>query len=394
VLVPLLPLMDGSRDGSQLALSFTVRTGTSLPPETLAAIVNALDEALLLENERFQRALQAARHAFRRRPFREPAFAGQSYPAAPSAVDALFETFAAAVGGNPAVQPLGQIARASGVLSPHIDYARGGPVYASTWQATVEALASAEVVVVFGTDHRGSAGHLTLTTQRYATPWGTLATDLEVVHALARNLGERAFAEELHHAHEHAIELAAVWLHWALRRAGVPDACLPSIVPVLCGSFHCYTRALPDDGTCDPTAEKGSTPLPEDDPILGDALQTLVTALEKRRVFVVSAADLAHVGPAFGDSTPLSQNERTRVSDKDAALLETVAAGDATALLTLLRDEQDRWRVCGLPPTYWAMRLLERLNRRRVAGRITRYDQCAADERFDSLVSIAGAVWE
>ena len=75
------------------------------------------------------------------------------------------------------------------------------------------------MVVIFGTDHAGSAGRLTPTRLPYATPWGPLPLDVEAVDALSAALGEGvAFGEELHHRREHSIELAAAWLHWGLRR--------------------------------------------------------------------------------------------------------------------------------------------------------------------------------
>ena len=106
-------------------------------------------------------------------------------------------------------------------------------------------------MVIFGTDHAGSAGALTLTRQRYATPWGPFPQDYAVVEGLVAALGEEAaFAEELHHRSEHSIELATVWLHWLLREAGRSDD-LPPLVPVLCGSFAPFTH-----GAADPLADR------------------------------------------------------------------------------------------------------------------------------------------
>jgi predicted class III extradiol MEMO1 family dioxygenase len=319
------------------------------------------------------------------------------------------------------------IQAAAGVLSPHIDYARGGLVYAATWKAAREAVASAEVVVIFGTDHAGSPGQLTPTAQRYATPWGVLPVDTGAVAALARALGDgRAFAEELHHRREHSIELACVWLHWALRQAGKAEADWPPLVPILCGSFQCYTlgggppAALPSDGaeapdlpdagqtlilppTVTPAARPASSlagaapqplSLPDQEPHLAAALDALAGAVGGRRVLVVSAADLAHVGPAFGDAAPLGAGDRDALVTADAALLAAACSGDAPQFLALLRAERDRRRVCGLPPTYWAMRLLERLTGRPLPGRVAGYALCPADERAGSVVSIAGVLWE
>src|SRR5207248_3055928 len=80
-------------------------------------------------------------------------------------------------------------------------------------------------------------GAVTLTRQRYDTPFGPLDTDHAVVDALAGALGEEsAFSEELHHRREHSIELAAVWA------ASLLGQTRPALVPILCGSFFPYTH--------------------------------------------------------------------------------------------------------------------------------------------------------
>ena len=119
-----------------------------------------------------------------------------------------------------------------GLLSPHIDYARGGEVYAQVWKRAAQAARDAELVILLGTDHYG-ADLLTLTRQNYATPYGVLPTDAALVDRLATAIGaEAAFAGELRHRGEHSLELVAVWLHHM--RGGQP---VP-VAPILTGSFH------------------------------------------------------------------------------------------------------------------------------------------------------------
>jgi MEMO1 family protein len=280
------------------------------------------------------------------------------------------------------------ISRAAGVLTPHIDYQRGGPLYGATWMAAVPAVASAEVVVAFGTDHNGSAGRLTPTRQRYATPWGALPTDTLAVDALASALGDDlAYDEELHHRREHSIELAAVWLHWALRQSGRSDTALPPLIPVLCGSFHRYVQQAP-------RPDLGYGAVPESEVRLAQALDALRCAVAGRRALVVSAADLAHVGPAFGDVAPLDDPAKLALASSDAALLSPALRGDAGGFLAAVRAGADRTRICGLPPTYWALRLLEQLEATPTGGRLVGYRQCPADDGFGSVVSIAGVLWE
>jgi AmmeMemoRadiSam system protein B len=240
-------------------------------------------------------------------------------------------------------------------------------VYAEVWRSAAEAARQAELVILFGTDHQGSDGTLTLTRQSYATPWGTLPTDVGVVDALVNVLGDDAvFGEELHHRHEHSIELAAIWLHFV--RDGQP---LP-VVPILCGSFGGFVLGE--------SAPAGYEPFEA-------AVAVLKEVMAKRRVLVVAAADLAHMGPAFGDRHGLDFIGRAQMRNADERLLQTVYAGDAEAFYGALESEGDRRHVCGLPPIYLTLRLLGRSQ-----GEPAGYAQCPADPHRMSFVSIAGVV--
>jgi AmmeMemoRadiSam system protein B len=104
---------------------------------------------------------------------------------------------------------------------------------------------------------------------------------------------------------------------------------------------------------------------------------------------VVAAGDLAHVGPAFGDTLPYDLLGKARLKEADLALLDLVARGDAEGFLRTLQEEQDRRKVCGLSCIYLALRLLGK----GVQGHLVDYAQCPADERGTSVVSIAGLLW-
>jgi|DewCreStandDraft_1066081.scaffolds.fasta_scaffold00564_5 AmmeMemoRadiSam system protein B len=356
---PLLALMDGSRDLPQLQAAFQLLTGRYLPMSQLESLVRELEERLLLEGPQLEAALRRALDEYRSAPHRPPALAGKVYPADPEELSRTLDDYCARAGPPPSLPAMAQVA---GVISPHIDYGRGWRTYALTWQAAAEACRRAEVAVVFGTDHGGSPGRLTPTRQSYATPFGVLPTDAEAVRALTDALGEEeAFAEELHHRGEHSIELPLVWLHYL--RGGEP---LP-VVPVLCGGLlHAGAEAR----------ER-----------IEAALAALSQHLAGKRALLVAGADLAHVGPAFGDPTPYDLADRLRLRGADARLLAAIEAADAEAFLTTVATENDRYRICGLAPIYMALRLLAGCQ-----GRSMGYDQCPADPEGGSLVSVVGAV--
>lgn len=361
-LVPILPLCDGTRDLDMLRASLAIRSGILLSPSEIAQIVQRLDEALLLDNERFAQAKQRALAEFRAAPYRPPALAGISYPADPDALRQYFDQLMAHVSPDGAAS-----ADVRAVISPHIDYQRGGPVYAQTWAQVSAAVAAADLAVILGTDHNGSLGQITLTRQRYASPFGTLPTDLTVVEAIAEAIGpERAFAEELHHRTEHSVELAFNWLHYMLGDRTIP------VVPILCGSLDHYIQQGGD---------------PTTDRVITAALQALRAATAGRRVLWIAAADLAHVGPAFGDARPLDLAMRARLRTADERLLRAIEMGNPAAFFRSVQAEQDRWRVCGLTPIYLTLRVVTP-----ALGKVVAYQHCPADAENGSVVTIVGAL--
>jgi AmmeMemoRadiSam system protein B len=142
------------------------------------------------------------------------------------------------------------------------------------------------------------------------------------------------------------------------------------MVPILCGHFGTFV-----DGQADPA---------EHEPF-AVAVRALREVMDSRRTLVVAAADLAHVGPAFGDPYGLDLIGKAQLRSADERLLKTIYAGDARAFFELLQAEGDRRHVCGLPPIYLTLRLLGE-----VRGRPAGYAVCPADARGTSVVTIAG----
>jgi hypothetical protein len=376
-LAPMLALCDGSRGVTELHAALLVRAGLSLPHALIEQVIDHLDAALLLDNERFAQAYAEALRAYRAAPFRPPALAGSSYPADPEQLRQLLEGYLAQIGGSPGQPaPVGpppgdgrDAAAVVGLVSPHIDYQRGGRVYASVWSQAAAAARAAELAIIFGTDHNGGNGRLTLTRQSYATPYGVLPTAEEVVEAVAAAIGhDQAFTEEFHHRREHSVELAAVWLHHM--RSGQPCP----VLPILCGSFQHFVDQKLD---------------PADDPKLGAVLEALRQATAGRQVLVVAAADLAHVGPAFHDPFVIDYVRYLHLQAADDILLQTLLQPDAAAFFRVIAAEGNRRNVCGLPPIYLLLRLLGP----HTSGQLTGYERCPADGDNTSFVSVCGAVF-
>ena len=364
-LAPLIALCDGTRDVAGLQAGLALRTSIQLSTPQILDFLAGMDSALLLENGAFQRVSAKVLSEYREAEYRKPSHVDRVYPPDPEALSsALREYCEKASTSEGTAHPTSNLV---GVVSPHIDYERGGETYARLWSAAGgQALEDVELAIIFGTDHSGGPGSFTLTRQNYATPLGVSPTDRRIVDGLADAIGpSNAFAEELHHISEHSIELALVWFQH-FRNRPCP------IVPVLCGSFTDFVLGEND---------------PAEDERIGAVIELLRDQTKGRRTLVIAAGDLAHVGPAFGDHSRMDAVARARLEGKDAETIAAICDGDANALLALSSSEADARRICGLPPIYMALRLLGEAR-----GQSVGYAQCPADLGGDSLVSITGVL--
>lgn len=360
---PLLALCDGSHSLSDIHTEFCQQVGESVPLELIEGVLAQLDQLYFLDNGRAQEAVVTHLAQYRAMPHRPPALAGLSYPANARALSRLLQGY----GDGDALHGW-QPWRGRGIISPHIDYHRGGPVYAQVWRRAATAVQEADLVLILGTDHNGGAASITLTRQPYATPYGVLPTDLPLIAQLAEAIGpESAFASELHHRHEHSVELSAVWLHHICQQTGTLP---PPMIPILCGSFHHFVA----NGVH-----------PAEDERLTAVVQTLQQATQGRRVLVVASVDLAHVGPAFGDRFQMDQERRAALRQSDQALLQAILQGDSADFYQQIAAVEDRNRICGFSAIYLLLRTLQGGTGQQVA-----YAHCPADQEDNSLVSICG----
>jgi hypothetical protein len=143
------------------------------------------------------------------------------------------------------------------------------------------------------------------------------------------------------------------------------------IVPILCGSFDRFVegrRSPREDGEVEAFIA---------------ALRDTMTTMGGRTV-VIASADLAHVGPRFGDPLRITPGQLREVADADREMLAAVEGGDAEAFFHMVARDGDRRRICGLPPIYTMMRVLPQGR-----GRLLRYGQWPDPQGTVTFASVA-----
>jgi AmmeMemoRadiSam system protein B len=376
----ILSLLDGHHDLAQIQTLVARRYRQHLSIEALRAFIANLDDGLWLDSPRYQQARARAEQAFLDLSTRPAALAGRSYPAASAELGTMIDGFFSAKGGagTPVIKAGTTGAHPSAgsngntevraVIAPHIDYHRGGPLYGWAYRHLAETT-TADLFVVFGTGHAAGDALLTLTRKAFETPFGEVPTDGALADELASasGLGDSLFADELLHRNEHSIEFQAVMLRRVL--GGRPF----QMLPVLCGSLHDYVAPRRGGRRADVSS----------DDRIGKFLEALAQLTRGKRVAFIAGADLAHIGPAFGDADEPDAKERRDLEHEDREKLDACLLRDAGGFFERVAADGDRRRICGLSPIYLMLRAMGA----GASGQLLAYAQCP-DPRA-SLVSCA-----
>jgi AmmeMemoRadiSam system protein B len=368
-------MLDGSSTVADIQTHFSKATGQLLKPEEITSLVSALEKADLLETPSLQQKRRRVLQEFADSPVRKPAHMQGGYPENRLELATfLGKFFQDPKGPNKQMSAAPSKPAPIGVFAPHIDFYRGGPAYAWTYQALSEC-ERPDVIVALGVAHMSPNSPWVFTNKSYETPYGAVAVAPDVYKDLESSLWYDVDADQFVHRTEHSLEFQALWLKYLWRDN------TPPWVPILCSSFDAF---CPDRAP--------STVKSIDDAI--NAMGAALKSLQERgkKVMILAGVDLAHVGPRFGDELKLGPELEARVEQEDRASLAHALSGDADALyLSVVAG--DHWRKwCGLSAIYTALRLMKFLSPSgTVRGELLTYGQ--APDPAGGLVSFTGVLF-
>jgi len=360
----IISLFDGQHSVLDIQAEYMRRFGELLFTEKISEIVNQLEENLFLEGDRFKEALREKEEDFKKASIREAAFAGKSYEGDPDRLKIQLEGY---FSGSEGPGPLGEkkgMNGLRGVVSPHIDFQRGGFCYAFAHREIWENN-SFDSFIVFGTAHTFTENSFCLTRKNFVTPLGMLTADRELIDAIQSRCPYDLFKDEGVQRSEHSIEFQCVFLRYLY-----PESISLRIVPILCGSFH---EAI----------EKGISPI-DLEPV-GQFIEALKASLSSlgRKVCCIASADLAHMGLQFGDREGIGEYDLRSLAGEDEEMLGYVERMDGEGFFSSILKERDRRRICGLPAIYSMLKILDARE-----GRLLKYGQTFTPET-ESVVSFA-----
>jgi AmmeMemoRadiSam system protein B len=365
VLVPVVARFTGGATCEEIARQASTEIGADVPVEVVVRLAGELEQALFLEGDAFRRARANVERAFAESPVRPASHAGGAYHGDPAKLRKYIDQSCLAK-ANGTVARVAEAGRMVALVAPHIDPWRGAVGYGHAYGALAAAVpAEADTFVLFGTSHAPMREPFALCRKAFATPLGAVEADREAIDALAVHAeGFDPYADQFNHKREHSLEFQAVFLRHLL--AGRPLR----IVPVLAGL--------------------GSQQLSGEDPDRDARVARFVGGVrelvESRpgRVVVVAGADMAHVGPRFGDARAFDAEQRAQLERADRGSLERATAVDAGGFWEDVVKDLDARRVCGLAPIWSLLRALPGGAR----GEVLHYEQ-TVDGEDGSIVSHA-----
>ena len=360
---PILQQFQGTRSVSEILAELAPMGCTK---EIIDQLIQLLDSHLFLETPQYLQAGEKMRADFFRATERPAYLAGLGYsadqPGLEKQIDELLTIGAEAKlpeNGKPMV----------GLMSPHIDYRRGGTCYGITWEQIRGR--QHDLYLVIGTSHQYSEYMFHLTEKDFASPLGLLACDKPFIQGIASKYGPiRSFTDEYLHRREHSLELQLPFLK-RLSHA-------PLIAPVLVGSFHHMLKTGKD---------------PQEYDIYESFIGALTEITKERldsgsKVCVIAGVDMAHVGQNFGDSDPLTPEFMQEIEKRDRLYLDALVAQDKKKLWEHVEEDLDRRRICGFPTMYTVLDLYDRLG---IKYEASLYDyRQAVDYKSQCAVTFAG----
>lgn len=370
LLLMFIEMADGETTCAEMAQEVSRATGQAVEASLFLDMARQLDEAYLLQSERFRDAFYARRDAFLQAPTRPSTLFDMDNDNRLEFLKQLADEMRRHTKGPKAPPREFDLPKDSvvGLLSPHIDYTRGGQAYAWAYRALLEHGASLRTLIVLGTCHSPASHRFVATRKSFETPFGYVETDQELLDELAKAFGGELYRDEYEHALEHSIELQAAYLKHMFG-----DAC-PRIVPILVSSFQ---DLLEPDLSPDQDEEISS---------FCSAVKAVLSSHSD--VGLIAGVDLSHCGPQFGHEEPNDEARCRSIEARDRELVALIESGKPEAFFDFFRSNHNEQNVCSVAPIYCAMKAFEG----KASARLLTYDQSNSEDK-ECLVSFASMVF-
>ena len=357
--VPIVARFTGASTCDEIAKVLSKEAGETVPVSIVVQLANELEEAMFVDGTPYRKERARIEKEFADAPVRPASHAGGAYHDDPKKLAEYINEKCLRESASTATADKRLVA----LVAPHIDPWRGASCYGAAYNAFKAALPKdADTFILFGTSHAPMKEPFALCRKAFATPFGNVEADLGSIDAIAKAAEFDPYADQFNHKREHSLEFQAVFLRHML---GTRKA---RIIPILAGLGE----------------QQSSGETPAKSKSVARFLDAIRKVIDEKNAVVIAGADLAHVGPRFGDPRPLDEKERTALDGKDRESLDRAHEVDAEAFWKHVSADLDTRRVCGLAPMYSLLRVIHSKSK----GELRHYEQ-TVDPEEGSIVSHA-----
>lgn len=369
LLLILLQTANGERHVEEIAEVAREQTGLIVTADKVRNIVRELDEAGMLFSESFLKKWEERREQYRQLPTRTSTlFRSDDKLLLLKQMGDEFKRHRMSRLSPP--EKLGLNGSVRAILSPHIDYARGGEAYAWAYKAIAEHTA-ADTFIILGTLHKPSSHPFIATQKTFETPLGKVEVNTDLLTEIEQEFGGELYTDEYMHAEEHTIELQVVYLQHVLQKRPF------KIVPILVGSFE---ELLYAEQPVQPNEN-------EEIAAFIDAIRSVMRR-HGDKVVLIGGVDFAHCGPEFGDEEQNTAEREQAVRVQDEAMLKAIEAVDPARFFDSFRMDMNERRVCSIAPIYCVLAAMQDTH----AGKTLLYNQANSNDR-SCMVSFASVAF-
>ena len=351
----LLSLFDGQKSINDL----TPHLGNDISKDDLLQFIQLLDKNRVLASDYFESHAETIEAQYESADVHPSVTAGGSYPADPNELKTyLDEGFAKHIDEDIEITE-----HAKALYAPHIDPRVALDNYINAF-APIKNLTPKRVVILATSHYAGlypdiyQNNPFILVDKDFELPLATIASDQHAIEKLLNSDTDLGITtQDRAHRMEHSIELHLLFLSYLWDHNY-------EIVPFV-------VRGLDDlyymkDGQ------------------LGKQLHNFSNKLrilfgEDEETFFLISGDLAHFGKKFGDSSPAS-TMFDDVKQFDKRFLNYGSNNNSEAMLELMKDQYDPYRICGFPPLYTFLQSMPDLK-----GDILSYDLWDERERESAV---------
>lgn len=358
----LLSLLDGQKSINDIESYL----GNGITKDDLLQFIQLLDKNRVLASSYFEQHAKAIETEYESSAIHKSVTAGDSYPADPDELkDYLDKAFT-----KYAEKDNTSIESPKALYAPHIDPRVALENYVQSF-TPIRNLKPRRVIILATSHYAGLYPDLyqndpfILVNKDFQMPLGTIPRDRKAIEELRRTATDLGISsQDRAHRMEHSIELHLLFLSYLWDHDY-------QIVPfVIRGLDDLYYM---EDGQ------------------LGKQLTNFTNLLRNRfgdddDTFFLISGDLAHFGKKFGDNSAASTmfNE---VEAFDQQFLKHGSKNDRSAMLDLMKEDYDPYRICGFPPLYTFLQSMPDLK-----GEVLSYDLWDERER-DSAVTFGSILY-